>query len=184
MDTYIYPEGRSTNSHQINSFFFYFLKLLIYLWFILAALGLSWGKWDPVPLHWELGVLPTGPPGKSTSGQPFAFFFSNFLSALSFSLLFSLSLSLSPILSSLSYFLLFSMSLLLSILFLFTCSLLSLLLLCPTLPVSFSLYLFLLLPLFVSPFFLLYFPPSFSPHSPLLPCPFLLYPSILFRAWV
>ena len=39
----------------------------------MAALGLRCGTWDlvpcqglnPVPLHWELGVLATGPPGKS-----------------------------------------------------------------------------------------------------------------------
>ena len=121
----------------------------------MAALGLSWGMWDPVPLRWELGVLPTGPPGKSTSDQLFTLFFSNFLSALSFCLLFfPFSFSLSPILSSRSYFLLFSVSLLLSILFLsfHLFSLLSLLFFCLTLPISFSLYLFFLLPLFLSPF--------------------------------
>ena len=58
-----------------------FKKLYIYLYTYLAMLGLSckhtgslavaWGisaPWpgvEPGPLHWERGVLATGPPGKS-----------------------------------------------------------------------------------------------------------------------
>ena len=45
----------------------------IYLLIYLAAPGLSCGMWalvpqpgiEPRPLHWEHGVLTTGPPGKS-----------------------------------------------------------------------------------------------------------------------
>lgn len=55
----------------------YFFNVCFYL-FITAALGLSSGMWDlvpgpgvePRPLHWEYGILATGPPGK-----PLFFFF-------------------------------------------------------------------------------------------------------------
>ena len=131
--------------------------------------------------------LTTGPPGKSPSGQPFAFFFSNFLSALSFSLLFPLSLSFSytliaflfpPFLNvSFTFHSLSFISLVLSSSLppspLLSCSprIFQPLSLSPLTPLCISL----------SPFLLLYFPPSFSPHSPLLPCASLPYPSILFH---
>ena len=52
--------------------FLSFLKIILFI-YDLAALGLRCGTWDlvpcqglnPGPLHWELGVLATGPPGKS-----------------------------------------------------------------------------------------------------------------------
>ena len=141
----------------IKSILFLFLKLFIYLWFILAALGLSWGMWDPVPLRWELGVLPTGPPGKSTSDQLFTLF-SNFLSALSV-FFFFLSLSLFLLYSHLVLISSFSQCLFYFpfSFFHFTCSLFSLsfssVLLSPYLSafISFSSYLSFYLPFSLLP---------------------------------
>ena len=51
-----------------------FLKILIYLFRLGRVLVAACGIWFPDqrlnlgPLHWERGVLPTGPPGKSPVG--------------------------------------------------------------------------------------------------------------------
>ena len=68
LTTYFRDLSMSIHTVLSQSFFF-FLLMFIYL----AVLGLSSGMQDlvpdqgsnPGPLHWECGVLTTGPPGKS-----------------------------------------------------------------------------------------------------------------------
>ena len=56
--------------HKTETMFSSFKKKYLFLWLsqvLVAACGIQFPDQglNPSPLHWELGVLATGPPGKS-----------------------------------------------------------------------------------------------------------------------
>ena len=64
--------------HKTETMFSSFKKKYLFLWLsqvLVAACGIQFPDQglNPSPLHWELGVLATGPPGKSQNGCLFKY---------------------------------------------------------------------------------------------------------------